>query len=252
MYKVLIADDDSAMRFIYSKMKVWSACGFEISQETDNGKSALELLEKHHFDVLVTDIRMPFIDGIELLKKIKERNIDICVIFVSSYNEFEYARQGLILGAFDYILKPIKEDDLKKILDRTKSHLIEKYGNTNINPSVLKVFKDINIHEDSNFVHQLGVYFTENYGKPITMEDVANKFYLSKDYFGKMFKQNIGTTFNHFYSLIKVEYAKDLIKTGNYKFYEISDILGYSTVDYFTKIFKEVTGETPSQYKSKL
>jgi YesN/AraC family two-component response regulator len=82
------------------------------------------------------------------------------------------------------------------------------------------------------------------------MDTTAEYFSLNKDYFGKVFKQNTNVTFNYFNSLVKIEYAKDLIKTGNYKAYEISEILGYSSVDYFTKVFKDITGETPSQYKS--
>lgn len=252
MYKILLVDDDKAMCFLYSKMKVWSECGFEISNVANDGKSALEILNKNQFDVVITDIRMPFIDGIELLKEIKDKNMDICVIFISSYDDFEYARQGLILGAFDYILKPAKETQLKDVLERTKSYLIEKYSNTKINQGVLNVLERLHIKNDNNFIHQLSVYFSNNYGNVITMEDVAEYFGFSKDYFGKIFKQHLNITFNQFSSLIKIEYAKDLIKTGNYKFYEISDILGYSTVDYFTKIFKNITGETPSQYKSSL
>ena len=104
MYKILLAEDDADMRFIYSRMSVWKECGFVIAKEVSNGKDALAVLRSEDFDLVLTDIRMPFIDGIELLGKINELGIDVAVAFISSYDEFEYARKGLVLGAFDYLL----------------------------------------------------------------------------------------------------------------------------------------------------
>lgn len=114
MYNVLLVEDDSTLRFIYSKMKTWTECGFMIAKQASNGKDALEILRKENFDLIFTDIRMPFVDGIEMLRKLSENDNTIPVIFASSYDEFEYARQGLILGAFDYLLKPVDEKNSPK------------------------------------------------------------------------------------------------------------------------------------------
>lgn len=251
MYKILLVEDDKALRFIYSKMKVWSKCGFVISQEATDGKMALEILQNNQFDLIVTDIRMPFIDGIEFLRKIRHLNINTCVIFISSYDEFEYARQGLILGAFDYILKPIKEKQLKEVLERVKKYLIETSENMHIISPVLKALKYINVDlNESNFIKQVCLCMSTIYENIFTMEDIALSLNLNKDYFGKVFKQHTNVTFNHFYSIVKVEYSKELLSTGNYTIYQISELLGYSSVDYFTKIFKDITGETPSKFKA--
>ncbi len=253
MYQVLLVEDDTAMRFLYTKMKAWTECGFQIAEQASNGKNALEVLEKRSFDLVFTDVRMPFIDGIELLREIKQRGIQTNVIFSSSYDEFEYARQGLILGAFDYILKPVDERKLENVLTRMKEKLITDTPQETIEPAIQEILDDMQLStKDSKFVHQIADYFSANYGKIVYMEDMADSFELSKDYFGKMFKQQMGCTFNNFYSLVRIAYAKDLIRTGNYKAYQISEILGYSSTDYFTKIFKEMTGMTPSAYKASL
>ncbi|MGN1415314.1 MAG: response regulator [Oscillospiraceae bacterium] len=251
MYDILLVEDDSAMRFLYSKMKVWSECGFRIAAEVSNGKDALEVLGRESFDLVVTDIRMPFVDGIELLREIKKRGIDVCVIFVSSYDEFEYARQGLVLGAFDYILKPVNDKKLSEVLERTKQCIAEKAAVPGISRSVSEALHHIGKTEDENsFIRQISEYFSENTSNIITMDEAAEHFNFNKDYFGKLFKQNMGVTFSYFSSVVKVEYAKELLATGNYKTYQISEKLGYSSPDYFTRIFKEITGRTPSQYKS--
>ncbi|MGN1423630.1 MAG: response regulator [Oscillospiraceae bacterium] len=253
MYRVLLVEDDSAMRFIYSKMKAWTECGFQIAAEVSNGKHALEVLQRESFDLIFTDIRMPLIDGIELLRKIKQQGIETGVVFASSYDEFEYARQGLILGAFDYILKPVKEEQLRDVLTRVRAHLQETVKQEVLEPAVCDAFGTIGIDPDSGkFVHMAAVYFSEHYGKLFGMEDMAEHFGLNKDYFGKQFKQKMGVTFNYFSSVLKIFYAKELLRTGNYKTYEISEMLGYSSTDYFTKVFKEITGDTPSHFRAEL
>lgn len=254
MYRVLLVEDDAAMRFIYSKMKTWSECGFTIAAEATNGKHALKILEKQTFDLIFTDIRMPFIDGIELLRKLADMGNTIPLIFASSYDEFEYARQGLILGAFDYLLKPVDQKNLHDVLLRVKKRIDEMQSNDNkIDDSVRGIMDDLGVSaEENKFIAQVAIYSSAHYGELFSVDDIAEAHGYSKDYFAKLFKQHFGITFHDFYSKLKIAYAKELLRTGNYKTYEISDILGYSSVDYFTKVFKEITGLTPSKYKAGL
>ncbi len=248
MYKILIVEDDSALRFIYSKKKVWSDCGFCIEDQASNGKDALALIEKKRYDLILTDIQMSFIDGIELLREMRARNIQSEVVLVSSYDEFEYARQGLVLGATDYILKPAEDNKLKEMLIRVKEKLDSKQEIAKEVKAAAKSF-DITVPEEG-MAYNICRYFSDNSDRIITLEEMSEGFGFSKDYFGKLFKSNMGVSFNSFYSAVKIEKAKTLLKTGNYKNYEISDMLGYSTVDYFSKIFKEMTGVTPTQFKT--
>ena len=253
MYKILLAEDDSALRYVYSKMKTWVEHGFEITAEASNGRMALEILEKQHFDLVVTDIRMPLVDGLTLLKEIKKRKINVFSILISSYNEFEYARQGLILGAFDFIVKPVSEESLGEVLDRAKIYLAEKNQTREIDDIVKSGAEDCGFScECSPLVKRTCLFLSENMGRIVTMEDVAEGLGYNKDYFGKSFKKDSSVTFGSFLNAVKIEYSKRLIFTGEYKNYEISEMLGYSEPDYFTKIFKEITGITPAMYRKQI
>ena len=251
MYRVLLVEDDSAMRYLYQKMKVWSECGFEIAAEASNGKKALDLLEETAFDLIFTDIRMPLIDGIELLRHLREQGNDTIVIFASSYSEFEYARQGMVLGAFDYVLKPVEQSVLKEVLNRVTIRLQTQGQHEAISPVVTEALAYCGLSADADhFIHKVAVYYSEHYQEAVSLEIIAEAFAFNKDYFGKLFKQHMGIHFHDFSTMIKICYAKELFRIGNYKAYEVSELLGYSSVDYFTRKFKEVTGTTPSKFRS--
>lgn len=127
MLKLMIVDDMEIIRREIRRFKLWGeGRDFEIVQEAQNGQDALEKLEKISVDMVITDIRMPKVDGMELLKKIMERKLCGCVVLISDHSEFHYARQGLVLGAFDYIVKPLEEHALQEVLQRAKRFILEK------------------------------------------------------------------------------------------------------------------------------
>lgn len=140
MYKVLFVDDDDTIGFIVSKMKVWENSNFKITRYAQNGKEALAVLEKESFDLIITDIRMPIVDGLELLENIRKRGDKTFLVLASTYSEFEYAKRGLQNGAIDYIIKPITEESLKELFIRVEKLLKEKEDKPK--ETNLKVSKD--------------------------------------------------------------------------------------------------------------
>lgn len=127
MYKVMIVDDMEIVRLQLKRMKIWrEISGFEITDEARNGHEALQKLQSNPVDLVITDIRMPIVDGVELLEKIMGRKLVPCVVLLSEYSEFEFARKGLVLGAFDYLVKPVNENDIRRLLERAKLLIKEK------------------------------------------------------------------------------------------------------------------------------
>lgn len=248
MYRIMLVEDDEAIRYVYSRMKVWERYGFQIAAEAGNGQQALEEMKKNPVDAVFTDIRMPFMDGITLMKNIRQDYPEVLFVLVSSYNEFEYAREGLRLGALDYIVKPVGEADLEPVLSRIKEqlHTQEKKGISGLLESVIP---DKSALSDTLII-KLGDYLEENIHRNLSIEEVAGALGMNKDYLGKQIKNKTGLSFRTLYNNIKIEYAKPLIKSGQYKVYEISELLGYSSPDYFTQLFKSVVKVTPAEYKS--
>lgn len=119
MYRVMIVDDMDIIRLELRRLPVWGGkSGFYIFQEAKSGEDALNKLFEEPADVVITDIKMPKIDGIELLEQIIENKLCSCVVLMSDFSEFAYARQGIKLGAFDYLVKPVTEEDLNSLLER--------------------------------------------------------------------------------------------------------------------------------------
>ncbi len=127
MYKVMIVDDMDIIHREFRRMPIWGiTSGFEISAEAKNGQEALDLLKPGETDLVITDIKMPKIDGLELLQKINEKNLSRCVVLMSDYTDFNFAKQGLVLGAFDYLVKPVAVNELLVLLNRVMEYLEEK------------------------------------------------------------------------------------------------------------------------------
>jgi len=123
----MIVDDMDIVRREMKRFKLWGEkSGFIISEEAKNGQEALLKIEKSPVDLVLTDIKMPKIDGIELLRNIVDKELCCCVVLLSDFSEFSYARQGLILGAFDYMAKPINEDEMCSLLKRASDFITNK------------------------------------------------------------------------------------------------------------------------------
>ena len=126
-YSVLIVDDSFLIRKIIRNLPVWGTdTGFIIAGEAENSQEAMAFLDSRTYDLVITDICMPGLDGLDLLDKIKREKLATCVVLLSDHAEFSYARKGILYGAFDYLLKPVTEDVFSDLLQRVRIYLDKK------------------------------------------------------------------------------------------------------------------------------
>lgn len=247
MYKAMIVDDNREIRHEYSRMEMWERCGFFVVEEASNGLQALELMKQHAVDLVLTDIQMPLMDGITLMKNIHEKWPETLMVLVSASGEFEYAREGMRQGAIDYVVKPMLEKDLEDVLERAGSILAE-HGYKENHHMLARVLPEGTAWKDEHF-EALGACFEENLEHNLTLEEVAAVLHMNKDYLGKLIKNKTGLHFRNLYHRYKMEYAKSMLKNGHHHIYEISAMLGYTSADYFSQTFKQVVGMSPAEYK---
>ncbi|HEY5587175.1 MAG TPA: response regulator [Ruminiclostridium sp.] len=173
MIRTLIVDDEELLRKGLIALIDWQSIGFEIVGEAGNGLEALELIKKNPVDVIVVDIRMPIIDGIGLMKKIKEDLINVRVIVLSGYDDFKYAQSAISCGASAYILKPAEEEEVMKALLTVKEEILkelsEKESKRNLKDSAKNNFLNrllegnISQEQYSSSIEELNINFIEEY-----------------------------------------------------------------------------------------
>lgn len=126
-YKVILVDDEEDVRRSIERKLDWNALGFELVGSVNNGEEALELTEQKHADVVMTDIKMPFMDGLTLCAKLKENYKNTKVVLYSGFDDFEFAREAVHLEAEEYLLKPIGAKDLENVFRKIKQNLDKEF-----------------------------------------------------------------------------------------------------------------------------
>ena len=123
LYRIILVDDEEEVRKGIIKKINWETLGFEVVGDAENGQDALEKIEQLEPDVIMTDIRMPYMDGLELIAKIRQKYPSMKVLIFSGYDDFEYAQQAIKLNVTEYILKPVNVEELTEILTRVRENL---------------------------------------------------------------------------------------------------------------------------------
>lgn len=123
-YKVLLVDDEEEVRNAIEQRINWEELGFEVIGKAQNGVKAMEIAEKLQPDVVITDIKMPYMNGLELARNLKEENPGVRILILTGFDEFEYAKEAVHLEIEEYILKPINANELSECLKRLKNVLI--------------------------------------------------------------------------------------------------------------------------------
>ena len=239
MYKVVVADDEVWVGVGIKKMISRSGQPFEVVWEAPNGIQAYRLVKEKEPDILITDIRMPGLNGLELMHKLMDEKIMIKVVFISGYAEFEYAKEALRMGAFDYLLKPVEEESLRAILERYRTLREE---NRAVEPEPEIVADDSRIKKIINEINR-------KYTEKISLGELAEKYGLSIGHLSTLIKKETGMSFTEYITEKRMEDAKKLLLKEELSIEEVAEKVGYHDYFYFTKAFKKYAGVSPSIYR---
>lgn len=250
MINIMIADDEEVIRRGLEKIASRMDLEVHVIGSYGNGMEAWEHLEKlsgPEIDLLITDIKMPQMDGFKLIEQVRGHLGNFPIAVLSGFNDFQYAQRAIRYGVMDYLLKPIDKTQFFELLQRVED--VKK--------------KNVTVQEDPNIqageggehyvVEQIKGILEREYDQNFELERLAETVGMNASYLSRLFKLKTGQTITDYLIHIRISKAKELLlEHPDYKNYEIAEKVGYSDPVYFNKLFKKMCGMTPKDYKSGL
>jgi len=242
MLKVLVVEDEEMIRKGIVLAVDWAALDCVVVGEAANGLEGLAAAERYDPSLIITDLKMPKMDGLEMLRRLRERGCNAYVIILTAYDSFEYARTALRLGAVDFLLKPFHDGDLERAVSALQRRL-ESGEPASPVPGLKKGDK-------SRYVLEAMDYIGAHYAEPgITVGAIAQSLGISEGHLSHTFKKETDYTLLNYLSRYRIHKAMELLREGKLKVYEVAERVGYRDITYFSTMFKKLAGMTPKEYQ---
>ena len=247
MLRVLIVEDEEIIRRGLLATIDWAGMGCRIVGDAPDGKVGLELLRTERPDVVLTDIRMPRMDGIEMAEAARAEGILPQLVFLTSYAEFDYAQQALRLQAADYLLKPVDEAELAALMQRLAASgsgtddaevrvegvdWARYLGDASLNPYVRHAMERIRA----------------DYREKLSIEALAEEAGVSASYLSRKFKEAAGQTFLELLTRERLQNAIAQLSSGTYRVYEVAEENGFGDYKNFCSVFKKYMKCSPREF----
>ena len=239
MYRVYVVDDDALILEEIVESVPWMDNGFEVVGYSTSPHEALEQIPRLHADVIFSDLKMPAMDGIEMIRILREHGFECEFVMLSAFGTFEDSRAFFLLEGFDYILKPLQQAEVQIVLERLARKLTDKPGK-----AVLPELTGVN----SAFT-ELVIYITENFNQKHTLKQLSTQFNLSENYICNLFSKHYNSTLTRFITELRMREALRIMQQTDKAFKAIAVECGYLDYYYFCKVFKEYYGSSPTQYR---
>lgn len=243
MLKVLIVEDEEMIRKGIVLTVDWASLGCVVVGEASNGVEALAAVERYDPNLIITDLKMPQMDGIELLQALRKRGNPVSVIILTAYDTFTYAQSALRLGAVDYLLKPFHDGDLENAIVGLQKKLVQR-------PSPDSALGDLKKGSKSKYVLEAMAYISAHYNDPeICVGTIAEHLGISEGHLSHTFKKETDYTLLSYLTRCRIHKAMALLKDCRIKVYEVAQMVGYRDIAYFSATFKKLVGVSPSEYQ---
>lgn len=237
---MLVEDEPLLIRSLARHIKQQDA-GFKVVCEASNGAIALELLEQHAIHLIISDIRMPVMEGLELLEKVSARYPLIEVVLLSGHSDFSYAQQALRNNALDYLLKPLTPIALENMLINAKKALSANF--------MLK--DDLNLlgGDAKKSLDLARQYLEDHYSENIDLGNLSARLGFSSPYLTKLFHKYEDCSPVKFLTNLRINAARNLLINTNLSIKEVGERVGYPDQFYFSNVFRKAMGKSPSAFR---
>ena len=237
--KLLIADDEDTIRNGLAKYIQLHTDRFDKIYLASNGQEAVDIIFRDKPDIMFLDVQMPLMDGIEVMQEAKRAGILPYTMILSGYDEFKYCQQALRLGAKEYLLKPVRSSDILQMVNHAADELFGAQADARVEPA----------EEKNRLVESAKEYVEEHYYENIMLSDAAQKVGISSGYLSTLFQKQLGKGFVDYLNEIRIEHACTYLQQNYLKTYEIAYKVGFKDEKYFSKVFKKIKGQSPSEYR---
>ncbi len=238
---IMIVDDEMIVREDIKTILDWEKYGYRIVSEAPNGKKACRSFQQRPVDIIIADIEMPVMNGLEMASRLLGVEPKLKFIFLTSYSDFEFLRTSMRMGIHSYILKHEMEGKLllqeleglrREIRQENPSGGGEQDGAL---PGRFEMIRN---------------YIERNYNRDISLDELAARFQLTESYLSHQFKEGTGISFKGYLKQVRMEKAKEMLLSGKYRISDIAEQTGYSSLQYFYLVFKQYYGVTPAEFIS--
>lgn len=231
MIKVLLVEDEEMTMNLLKIIVNWEEFHMKIVGCASNGRDAILMLSQVEPDLVVTDIKMPIMDGLTLAKEIQLRYPEMKVMILTAYDDIRLAQQALRTGVVDFILKPLKRQEMREALERVGEKIYPQ-------------------DQPLSLVERVANYMEEHYAEEsLSLSGVAQEFHLNPSYLSRIFRKEKEVGFIDYLNEIRIRHACNYLNSGGRKIYEIAELVGIPNPDYFSRCFRKKMGVSIKEYK---
>ena len=236
---VLIVDDEITVLQGLKNLFDWEKNGYAIVGAAMDGISALNQAFEIRPDIVLMDINMPLMSGLDVVSRIRESLPRTVTIMISGYSDAHYMRQAIRHGVFDYILKPISFEDLSETLERARMHILGESQPAEISPE-----------QDKTVIQHLVSYLNDHISEEVSLKVLSDRFHMNPNYISKYFKNETGMNYSAYLLALRINRAKKLLGNSDRSVAEVAQMTGFKDYRFFSRTFTQETGMKPSQYRA--
>lgn len=240
MYSVYLVDDEKLVLEKLTNTVPWLDNGFEVVGFNTSSQAALAEITEVKPDVVFCDLRMPKVDGLQLIEKLIESGVSSDFVMLSAFNDFDACREFFRLEGIDYFLKPLDQDNAAEVLERISRKVAKKHRQT---PAVAFVPSQSKSFDD------LVAYVIANFNKKITLKDLSQTFNMNQNHICNMFSKHYESTLIIFITTLRMKEASRLMLETDAQLKEIAIHCGYQSYHHFCAVFKTHFGKPPTEYR---
>lgn len=254
MYRAVVIDDEPIIVTGLTKLVPWEKYGCEIAGTASDGLEGLSLIREIKPDIVISDIYMPKMNGLDMVAALKSEFEDMELTILTGYRDFDLAQQAIKLGVARFILKPSNMEELEEALG-VMVHNLKKKGITGeekeggAGGSVPERGESA---AGSFIVNKALEYMRENYNRKVTLTDVADNTFVSQWHLSKLLNRHTGQSFSELLNSIRIEKAKELLENPALRVGDVADMVGFLDMAHFSRVFKKVTGVSANEYRNTL